>query len=90
MTDQNRSGSIAGIEAVGANVTIKNCYYLQGTCEGGINLEEVEDQAEAKSEAEMKEESFVDTLNKENESPIWKKDKNGRLPSIKIIFERFF
>ena len=58
--------------------TIKNCYYLQGSCASGTNLEESATiQTTEKTETEMKKPDFVNDLNEGNEIPVWKQDENN-------------
>lgn len=70
VTANSNVGSIAGTNAG----TVKNCYYLQGTYNGGINGEDIENQAESEDEDFMKGQDFIDLLNTLNDSTIWKQD----------------
>ena len=67
---------------------IKNCYYLTGTCEGGINGENIDGKAMKKTEEEMKTDDFVELLNenKESEDVIWKKDTQNKNYGYPILF----
>ena len=82
VTANSNGGAIAGTNAG----TVKNCYYLHGTYNGGINGEDIENQAESADEDFMKGQDFIDLLNTLNDSTIWKQDienKNTGYP----IFE---
>ena len=72
----NIFGAIVATKKI-ENTSVTNCYYLQGTCEGGINSEDITGQAEKRTAEKMQEESFVDTLNKGNETTVWKKDESN-------------
>lgn len=67
-------GSIAGESADEKNYSIANCYYLEGTYEGGINKKDTE-QAKVQTRENMISENFVNTLNGENKDKPWKKGK---------------
>lgn len=74
VSSNNRVGGIAGNQTSENVVEISNCYYLSGTCEGGINQEDIEGKAEEKDENTMTSSAFVDTLNKGNDETVWKQD----------------
>ena len=68
------------------NTTVTNCYYLQGTCEGAVNLKDIKEAAESRTETQMKDidvpegtASFVDELNSGNEEgkQVWAKDEDN-------------
>ncbi len=75
------------------NTTVTNCYYLEGTCTGAVNLKDINETAESRTETQMKDidvpegtASFVDELNAENEETVWVKDtenKNNGYPILK-------
>ena len=73
----NMYGAIVGTDNL-EKVVVKDCYYLEGSCEKGINNEEdVEGKATKKTEGKMKKEEFVSLLNNGSESKVWKKDENN-------------
>ena len=72
-------GSIVGTAGEN-NTTVTNCYYLEGTCAGGINGKNEVGKAEEKKESEMTTQDFVDKLNEVNTETVWKKDEKGGYP----------
>lgn len=54
--------------------SVKNCFYLNTLNLGGINMEQIENQAEEKTEIEFKSTSFIDLINNGNASSVWKQD----------------
>ena len=85
-------GGIAGTGNL-ENTTVTNCYYLEGTCAGAVNLQDINETAESRTEAQMKDidvpegtASFVDELNEGNKETVWVKDtenKNNGYPILK-------
>ncbi len=85
-------GGVAGTGSL-ENTTVTNCYYLEGTCAGAVNLKDISETAESRTEAQMKDidvpegtASFVDKLNAGNEETVWVKDtenKNNGYPILK-------
>ena len=63
------------------NTTVTNCYYLNGTCDGGINGKDT-DGAVKKEAQDMITEEFVNTLNEGNKETVWIKDKNNGYPIL--------
>ncbi len=57
------SGSNVGAISGSGRGSITNCYYLTGTAAGGANGSDAEGATAPKTEAEMKDASFVDLLN---------------------------
>lgn len=54
---------------------ISNCYYLTGTCEGGINSADEAGKAESRTASQMKEDAFVTLLNVNTD--VWQKDSKS-------------
>lgn len=75
---------IANVKSI-ENITIKNCYYLGGTAKGDLNMQGTTQQAEEKTEQEMKEKAFVDLLNNGNEEQIWKEDVDNKNNGYPIL-----
>ena len=80
-------GGVVGTEN-SAKTTITNCYYLEGTCKGAVNLQDIKEKAESRTVSQMQEDSFVDTLNSGNTEgeQVWAKDnknQNGGYPVFK-------
>ena len=70
-------GAIVGTDLLEKTV-VKGCYYLEDSCEKGINNEEdVEDKVIKKKDEDMKKEEFVNLLNDGSETKVWKKDENN-------------
>lgn len=88
ISNNNTTQYIGAIMAIGASPAtgqeVKNCYYLTGTCTGGINGADVTGQAEAKSSNDMKASTFVTLLN--GTQNVWQQDTsnvNGGYPIFK-------
>ncbi len=88
-------GGIAGTGNL-ENTTVTNCYYLEGTCVGAVNLKDIKETAESRTEAQMKDidtsegtTSFVDELNAGNEEgkQVWAKDENNSNNGYPILKE---
>ena len=88
-------GGIAGIGNL-ENTTVTNCYYLEGTCAGAVNLQDINETAESRTEAQMKDidvqegtVSFVDELNAGNEEgeQVWAKDEDNSNNGYPILKE---
>ena len=87
-------GGVVGTGNLG-KTTVTNCYYLEGTCAGAVNLKDINEAAESRTEAQMKDidvpegtASFVDELNAGNEEgkQVWAKDEdksNNGYPILK-------
>ena len=78
------------------NTTVTNCYYLEGTCAGAVNLKDINETAESRTESQMKdidvpEETalFVDELNAGNEEgkQVWAKDEDNSNNGYPILKE---
>lgn len=54
---------------------ISNCYYLTGTCTGGINSADETGKAESRSASQMKADAFVTLLN--GDGDVWQKDSKS-------------
>ncbi len=80
----NSSGGIIG--GLYNERNAENCYYLTGTATGGIQGQDVEGQAESKTEEDMKnttDKSFVDILN--NGENNWKADTENKNKGYPIL-----
>ena len=60
------------------NTTVTNCYYLQETCTGAINLKDNAEAPESRTAEQMQEEAFVTKLNEGNDETVWLKDENNK------------
>ena len=70
-------GAIVGTSMLNKTI-VTGCYYLEGSCEKGINNEEdIEDKVIKKKDEDMKKEEFVNLLNEGSKSTVWKKDENN-------------
>ena len=67
------TGSIVGT-AIESKTTVKNCYYLNGTYEGGINGKDTAATVK-KEKGEMTTQEFVNLLNSGSEEKPWKMGK---------------
>ena len=66
ISESSVKGGIVGV----SDSTVTNCYYLEGTATGGINGADVTGQAEVRTSAEMKTDTFLALLN--NGESNWK------------------
>ena len=87
-TEKANDPEIGGIVGTGNlnNTTVTNCYYLQGTCTGAINLKDTVEAPESRTAKQMQEDAFVTKLNEGNNETVWLKDKdnkNGGYPVLK-------
>ena len=81
-------GGIAGLTITEAGSTITNSYYLSTTAGIGYTTNIGETSTEGmKTETEMKQDSFVDLLNQNNEEVIWKKDEEDKNSGYPILIK---
>ena len=77
-------GAIVGTSSP-TNTTVTNCYYLQGTCAGAINLKDTVEAPESRTAEQMQEDAFVTKLNEGNDETVWLKDKDNKNEGYPVL-----
>ncbi len=84
-TTKYQGGIAAKRDREDEKCVIYNSYYLEGTSDGALNQEDIEGEAEIRTENQMKLEDFVTLLNTGNEKAIWKKSENNKNKGYPIL-----